>query len=97
MQVLTSVAQVADIMAGVKRVKPLHVVADCRGSGLEECVDRLHDRRAKAAGFDTGKMLLTTDVLPIERLSAGAPRRRSLVCFARAFPTFFCCFRRSDQ
>lgn len=57
-------------MAPVKRSKPLHVVADSRGSMLEEFVDRLHIRRTKGSQApDT--MLLTTDILPTERLSAG--------------------------
>ena len=75
-QVLTSVAQVADLMAPLKRSKPLHVVADSRRGMLEEFADRLHMLRAAGAAADEpGKMLLTTDILPTETLSAGAPRR----------------------
>lgn len=73
MQVLTSVAQVADIMVPVKRTKPLHVVADSRGSMNEQFVDRLHALRAASASLESNKMLLTTDILPTERMSAGAP------------------------
>lgn len=74
-QVLTSVAQVTDIIAPVKRTKPLHVVADSRGFMLEQFADRLHMLRAQAsldASPDArGGMLLTTDILPTETLSAG--------------------------
>lgn len=86
MQVLTSVAQVADSIAPVKRTKPLNVVADSRGLNLEEFVDRLHTRRAKTSSLDPDKMLLTTDILPTEALSAGVQSCCKLLCIPILVP-----------
>lgn len=72
-QVLTSVAQAADIMAPLQRAKPLHVVADSRGPLLHEFVERLHVLRAATSDLQHERVLLTTDILPTEDLTAGMP------------------------
>jgi hypothetical protein len=80
-QVLTSVAQAADLMAPVQRAKPLHIVAESRGPLLEEFADRLHILRAQGSTTDQGT-LLTTDVLPTEDLCAGARHATSCALVA---------------
>lgn len=80
MQVLTSVAQAADLMAPLRRFKPLHVVADSRGPLLHEFVERLHILRARTGG-GAERVLLTTDILPTEDLTAGV-NRISLIAYS---------------
>lgn len=70
-------------MAPLQRSRPLHVVADSRGPLLHEFVERLHVLRAERANTESGKqprMLLTTDILPTEDLTAGKNQSQLGIC-----------------
>lgn len=71
-------AQAADLMAPLHRAKPLHVVADSRGPLLHEFVERLHVLRARTSDPQRQRVLLTTDILPTEDLTAGVPTDSAL-------------------
>ena len=74
-------AQAADLMAPLLREKPLHVVADSRGPLLHEFVERLHLVRARTSDLKHERVLLTTDILPTEDLTAGrSPTNSDMQC-----------------
>ena len=68
---MSTIAQMSDLCAVMKRAKPLHVVAEARGPLLEDFTNRLQQRRASLASNSIHHKLVTSDVLPTEELAAG--------------------------